>query len=306
MNTFLVISLCFVWGATWVAIKMGLEGAPPYYSAAFRFVIAAVVLAGIVFIGRRPLARERRIIAWTLLSGLFMYFGSYAVVYYAEQYIAAGLAAIIFSTFPFFVALGAHFHLPGERLNWLKIVGLIVGFSGVVVIFGGGLSVPDPDIWWAMGLMLLSPIFSAVASIIVKRHLVGESPVSTNFLQMLVGVAVLVPFAMINEQFADITWNATTIGTFLFLGIFGSAYTFVTYYHLLKTVEATRLSLIAFATPVVATLLGWLILDETLRLSSIIGAVLVFVGIWIVNILAVRKSATEIPQPESVPAQVEG
>lgn len=300
MNTFLVVTLCFVWGATWVAIKMGLEGAPPFYSAAFRFIAATVVLAGMVAIGRRRLLTDRRALGWTLLSGVFMYFGSYAVVYYAEQFIAAGLAAIIFATFPFFVAIGAHFHLQGERLNWLKIIGLIIGFSGVVVIFGGGLSVPDPDVWWAMGLMLLSPLFSAVASIIVKRHLTQENPVSLNFLQMLVGVAVLMPFAMINEDFGRVAWNATTIGTVLFLGIFGSAYTFVVYYHLLKTVEASRMALIAFATPVVATLLGWLILDERLRWTSIAGAVLVFVGIWIVNILAVRRAVMSAPQPEAV------
>ncbi|GAB4323983.1 MAG: DMT family transporter [Candidatus Zixiibacteriota bacterium] len=300
MNTFLVATLCFVWGATWVAIKIGLEGAPPFYSAAFRFMTAAVVLAAMTAFGRKPLLRDRRVLGWTLLSGVFMYFGSYAVVYYAEQFIAAGLAAIIFATFPFFVAIGAHFHLQGERLNWLKMVGLIVGFSGVVVIFGGGLSVPDPDVWWAMGLMLLSPLFSAVASIIVKRHLTHENPVSLNFLQMLVGVAVLMPFAMINEDIGHVAWNATTVGTVLFLGIFGSAYTFVVYFHLLKTVEASRLALIAFATPVVASLLGWLVLDERLRWTSIVGAILVFVGIWIVNILAVRRAVRSAPQPEAV------
>ncbi|MEW5874581.1 MAG: DMT family transporter [Candidatus Zixiibacteriota bacterium] len=289
VNTLLIASLCLIWGATWVVIKIGLSDAPPFYSAGFRFAVAALVLAVVVLLRRRAWPRDRRTLGWILLPGVFMYFGSYAAVYYAEQYINAALASIIFSSFPFFVALGAHFYLPGERLSARKVAGLIIGFSGIVVIFGDGLTRPTPELWWAMLIMLASPISSAIASIMVKRHLTGEDPSTVNLLQMLVGVAILFPFAMVTEQIDSLRWTPTFIGTVLFLGILGSAYTFATYYHLLKTIEATRMSLIAFVTPVVAAILGWLILDERLRLSAIIGALLVFAGIYIVNVMAEKK-----------------
>jgi drug/metabolite transporter (DMT)-like permease len=300
INTLLITSLCLIWGATWVVIKVGLIDAPPFYSAAFRFAVAALLLGVIVLARRRPWPARRGTVGWILLSGVFMYFGSYAAVYYAEQYINAALAAIIFSSFPFFVAIGAHFFLEGERLTALKVIGLVVGFSGIVVIFGDGLVRPSPQLWWAMLVMLGSPIASAVASIIVKRDLTREDPSTVNFLQMLVGVAVLFPFAFASEHLADLNWTPNLIGSVLFLGFLGSAYTFVVYYHLLKTIEATRMSLIAFATPVSAAVLGWIFLGEVLRLSSVIGALLVFAGIYIVNILAVQSGvkATVGTRPE--------
>jgi len=293
-NILLLTALCIIWGATWVAIKIGLGDAPPFYSASFRFLLAAILLGAMTWIGRRRISLPRQTLYWVYLSGLFMYFGSYAATYWAEQYINAALAAIIFASFPFFVAIGAHFYLPAERLTALRLLGLVVGFAGIVVIFSGGLSVPDPNAWWAMFVMLLSPLMSAFASIIVKKHLTKDDPVVINFLQMTAGVVVLFALASMNESFADFHWSMVSIATVVFLGIFGSAFTFVAYYHLLKTMEATKLSLIAFVTPIVAALLGWLVLGETPTLATVIGAVLVFIGIWIVNVLAPKRMVQAI------------
>jgi drug/metabolite transporter (DMT)-like permease len=289
LNSLLIAALCLIWGATWVVIKIGLGEAPPFYGAAFRFLFAAVILGLMVWIGRRRLTHERGTLFWVYSSGLLMYFGSYAAVYYAEQYIDAALAAIIFASFPFFVAIGAHFYLPAERLSLLKILGLVIGFTGIVVIFGGGLSRPDSDAWWAMFVMLMSPIASAVASIIVKRHLTKQDPVVLNFLQMTAGVVVLFALASSYEDFGDFRWTLISIAAVAFLSIFGSAFTFVTFYHLLKTMEATKLSLIAFVTPIVAALLGWLLLGESPTLATVAGAVLVFIGIWVVNVLGPKR-----------------
>ncbi len=290
LNTLLLTALCIIWGATWVVIKIGLGEAPPFYSAAFRFLLAAIILGLMVWLGRRRISRERSTLFWIYLSGLFMYFGSYAATYWAEQYIDAALAAIIFASFPFFVAIGAHLYLPDERLSILKMLGLVIGFAGIVVIFSGGLSRPEPNAWWAMFVMLLSPLGSAVASIVVKKHLTKEDPVVLNFLQMTAGVIVLFALASVNENIADFHWTLVSIAAVAFLGIFGSAFTFVTYYHLLKTMEATKLSLIAFVTPIVAALLGWIILGERLTAATVAGAVLVFIGIWIVNVLGAKKT----------------
>jgi drug/metabolite transporter (DMT)-like permease len=289
INILLITALCVVWGATWVVIKIGLSESPPFYGAALRFMVASMLLGAIVWVGRRRLVRDWTDLRWILLSGLFMYFGSYAAVYYAEQYIDAALAAILFASFPFFVAIGAHFHLPGERLTVLKFAGLAIGFAGVAVIFGGGVSRPEPETWWAMLLMLMSPFCSAIAAIIVKRYLTQHNPVVLNFMQMIVGFSVLIVMATMHEDLADFNWSVVSVGAVLFLGIFGSAFTFVTYYHLLKTMEATKLSLIAFATPVTAAFFGWLLLDERLTLASVIGALMVFAGIYLVSIMAPRR-----------------
>jgi drug/metabolite transporter (DMT)-like permease len=291
VNTLLIAGLCLVWGATWVVIKIGLSESPPFYGAAFRFLLASAVLAVLVGWSRRRMPTGKKLWGWMIFAGILMYFGSYAVVYYVEQYINGGLAAILFASFPFFVAIGAHIHLPGERLTAFRIAGLIVGFVGVVIVTGGGLSGPGTTRWWAPVIMLLSPFCSAVASIIIKRHLTKDDPFSINFVQMAIGTVVLFAMALSVEDIATFQWTAVSIGAVVFLALFGSVFTFVTYYHLLRTMEATKLALIAFVTPIVASVLDWLMLGATLSLTVIGGAVLVLIGIWLVNVVGERNKS---------------
>lgn len=289
LNTLLVASLCLVWGATWLFIKLGLSESPPFYSAAIRFVIASAILGAIAMWRGTKWPRGGRIWAWIAVSAFMMYAGSYAVVYFVEQHIDAALTAILFASFPFFVTVGAHFWLPNERLTLLKIVGLGIGFTGVVILFTGGATAPSTSAWWAPVLMILSPLASALSNIVVKRHLTQEDPVVLNFVQMSIGVAFLLSLALGFERFADFNWNATSIGAVLFLAVFGSAFAFVTLYHLLRTTSASRLSLIAFVTPIVAALLDWLVLGDMPTWATASGAVLVLAGIYVVNILAERR-----------------
>ncbi len=287
-NILLIASLCFIWGATWVVIKVGLSESPPFYGAAFRFIVAVGILAVVVWHRRPSWPRGRTLWGWMIFCGVLMYGGSYAVVYYTEQYIDAALAAILFASFPFFVALMAHFYLPAERLNSLKVVGLIVGFAGVVVLSSHGAMELSASAWWAPWLMLVSPFASAAASVIVKKHLTKEDPFVLNLIQMSIGVLWLLPMAVFAEDISAFHWSAKSIGAVVSLGVFGSAFAFVTMYHLMRTMTASGLSLIAFVTPVVAAILGWIILDESLSWATATGAALVLVGIYIVNIFAVR------------------
>jgi len=165
---------------------------------------------------------------------------------------------------------------------------MVLGFVGIVVIFRDGLTTVNARTWWAMGIMMLSPLCSAAASVLIKRHLTREDPMVVTFLQMLFGVLFLFPFAFLNEHFADFHWSGTSILAVSFLAVFGSVFTFVSYYHLLKTMEVTRLSLIAFVTPITAAILGWLVLGEKVTWGTAAGAMLVFLGIGIVNIIAPR------------------
>lgn len=284
-----IAGLCVVWGSTWVVIKIGLTGSPPFYGVAFRFLLAAAVLGAIVAITRRRLPAGKTIWKWIILSGLLMYFASYAIVYHVEQYIDAALAAILFASFPFFVAVGAHFYLPGERLTGLKIVGLVVGFFGVMVIFGGEVMAPGREAWWAPGVMLLAPLVSAAATIIIKKHLTHEDPFAVSFVQVVIGVAVLLPLALLTEDVSAFQWTISSVGAVVYLALLGTVFTFVTYFYLLRTIAASQLALIAFVTPITAAAIGWIALGEVLQPTTVFGALLVLVGIWLVSIIGGRR-----------------
>src|SRR5258705_8240230 len=119
--------LCGIWGSTWLFIKLGLADLPPITFARNRFVIACTILFLIIRIRRIPLPRASR--DWILLavSGVLAFGFNYGLVFWGEQYITSGLAALLQATLPAFGLVFAHFHLPGERLSWTRIGGVVLG-----------------------------------------------------------------------------------------------------------------------------------------------------------------------------------
>ena len=127
-------ALCLIWSSTWLVIKVGLQGAPPFTTAGSRFIIASVVIFAIVSYRRLRLPRTRSFFALTLFLGVFQIGTAYALVYWSEQYLTSGLTAVLFSTMPIMVAILARIIL-GDRLSVRKITGVVLGTAGVYVIF---------------------------------------------------------------------------------------------------------------------------------------------------------------------------
>jgi drug/metabolite transporter (DMT)-like permease len=283
LPSFLFAVLCLIWGSTWLGIKIGLEDSPPFLSAGFRFLIATVFLfiwakkKGIKFSEYKTQAFK------ILIPGFFMYYLSYSLVYWGEQYINSGLTAVLFATLPFFVALFATLFLKEEKLNWLRLFGLIIGFSGILLIFRDSLNLKGENLFYGMVGIILSAGFSAYASVRVKRDLYSVEPVVISVFQMGLGTLFLLSSGFLFERISDFKVTYKSIGALFYLSLVGSAFAFMAYYWLMKKMEVTKLSLIAFITPLVALILGWLVLGETISGYLISGTVLVIIGIWLVS-----------------------
>ena len=290
---FLIGLLCLIWGSTWLGIKIGLEDSPPFLSAGFRFLIATIFLyiwaksKGIRF------SNYKGQIFKILIPGFFMYYLSYSLVYWGEQYINSGLTAVLFGTLPFFVAINASLLLKEEKLNRLKLLGLLTGFSGIVLIFWESLSFSGEDVFAGMVGIILSAACSAYASVRVKRDLYSVEPIVISTYQMGLGTLLLLVSGFLLEKLGDFKLTYKSIGALLYLSFFGSATAFMAYYWLLKKIDVTKLSLIAFITPIVALILGWLILGETITKYLFSGTILVIIGIWLVT----RDRTTNLTVP---------
>src|ERR687895_14782 len=136
--------LCCIWGSTWLFIKLGLEDLPPLTFAGIRFLIASSILFDIVAVRRVSLPRTRA--DWLLLAitGILAFTLNYGLLFWGEQYISSGLAALLQATIPAFGLLFAHLHLPAERMTPIKVLGVVLGVVGVGVIFSNQLSVAGP------------------------------------------------------------------------------------------------------------------------------------------------------------------
>ena len=215
-----------------------------------------------------------------LVNGALFFSVSYGVVYWSEQYVPSGLTSILFATFPLLVTLFAHWLLPGEPLKARSALGALVAFLGVVVIFSEDLAaVIGPKSEMAAAIFMLSPVVSAMSSVLVKRWGGSIHPLSLAAMPMAVATVVMAALAIAFERHRPIVWTPVTIGSLAYLSIVGSAVTFTLYYWLLRHVRASRVALIAYATPVIAVVTGVLFLHEPLTSRFVLGGALVIAGV---------------------------
>lgn len=273
-------AITVIWGSTWAAIRLGLEGIPPFAGVALRFAVASVVLFALAWLRKVPLGRsplERRL--WWV-NGLLTFVLTYAVVYWAEQRVPSGLTAVLFATFPLFVALLAQPVLPEERLTLRALGGIAAGFAGVAVIFSEDLAaLAEPGAGRAALVLLLAPFAAAVANVAVKRWGRGVHPLSLSSVPMALAALVMAGAHLAFERHRPVVLDAVSVGTVLYLAILGSAVTFSLFFWLLEHMSATRLALTNYLSPVVAVLLGAALFDEPVTLRLVFGGLLVVGGV---------------------------
>lgn len=273
-------AVILIWGTTWAVIRIGLEGVPPFTGVAIRFALAAVLLAVVGRLMGVAWQGGRRVRWIWVVQTVCSFSVSYGIVYWAEQWVPSGLTAILFSTFPLFVAVLAHFALEKERLTPAGVVGVLVGFAGVAVIFSEDLTaLGGRQVQIASVVMLLSPLAAAIANVVLKRWAADIHPVNLTVVPMAATGVLVGAIAAVVERGETIVFDATSVGAILYLAVFGSAISFTIYYWLLARLPATRLSLITYAIPVVAVLVGWLFLDEPVTAKTLAGAALVVGGV---------------------------
>ena len=290
---FALISL--IWGSTWLAIKIGLQSMPPFYGLALRFSLAMIILFVLMKVRRLPFPTNASAIKLYFTLGVCSFSLPFGLVYWGEQYVASGLAAVLFAVYPFVVAVFSHFFLPNERLNKFKIIGILLAFSGILLIFRHDLQLGNSS---APGMIaiLCSTLLQGIAIITAKKLGKDIHPVVTNFGGMLVGVPIMFLLALLMDDASAIRFDAKGIGSVVYLGTFGSVVTFVIYYWLLKHIEAVYMSLVAMITPVLAVFLGAIVLGEVLQPGVFSGALLVLSGIVATNsrdlLRIIRERAT--------------
>ena len=283
------ISLSLIWGTTWLVIKIGLDGMPTFLGVGLRFISAGVILVSIGFIKDRKISFSFSLFKLSLIIGILMFTISYSAVYWAEQYITSGMASIMFSTLPFYVAAFAAIILKNERLNSLRVMGMIVGVAGTALIFSENLSVQKFIEFMALLAVFISPISAALAVVITKKVIHNHNIFLLNGGSMLVGGITTLLIHFIFDNDALLIWNMNSIGALIYLTLLGSALAFSIHFWMLQHVEATTLSFVTIVSPVVALFLGYIILSENLSGLKFAGSALVISGVLISEVLGVKS-----------------
>lgn len=283
------IGCCLIWGSTWMMIKVGLRGAPPVTSIAVRMVIASLIVVFLLRVARIRLPRERRFLRVGVFLGIFNVVLPYVFVYYGEQRISSGLASVLYATFPLLVAVLARVWLK-QRLTARKIAGVMTGIIGVAVIFSDNLRLGRHE---AAGttMVIASVTAAAIGSVATKKWGHGYHPIASLLIPFTTAAVITAVLAVAVESPLDFHYNGVTWATILYLAAAGSVAAFALFFFVMQRLDVTVVSYQTFIIPIVAVILGWTFLGETISSRVALGAALILAGISLATF--VRHPRTE-------------
>ena len=290
MKVLIWLILCLIWGTTWIFIKIGLEDLPPIGFAAARFILAVLILAVIIKLQKIPLpktASEWKLIA---LTGVLQFSFNYSMVFWSEQYISSGLAAVLQATITVFGLLLAWFFLPDERITKLKIFAVCLGIVGVAVIFLEQLKIENFMAFAGCVAIVVGAYAAAQASILVKAKGGNLHPAGMVFGQMICGLPLIIIYSLLREgNPLSFHWTWKAVICLLYLTVFGTVAAFWLYYALLSRIESTKAMMISLVTPLIAVFVGWVFLGEKLPPQTFAGGLLIIASIGLIVFRKKRK-----------------
>jgi drug/metabolite transporter (DMT)-like permease len=280
----ILVLLCFLWGAQAVSIKFSNQGMPPLMAGALRSLVAGILVwayarmkgRGVAF----PAGQTRDALVIGLLFGLEFLF-----VYWGLAFTPASRSAIFLYTHPFWVALGAHFFLKGDRLTPAKLFGLVLAFGGVATVFQAR-SPELPRLYWVGDLMELSAaMFWAATTLYIKRisGKISLDHFQTLFAQLIYSFPVLALGSVLFELPADLDLSLVVLAALFFQSVVVAFASYLVWFWLIHRHTVSRLAAFTFMAPLFAVILGGLVLDEPVTLLVWVALACVAGGVYVVN-----------------------
>jgi drug/metabolite transporter (DMT)-like permease len=291
----------FVWGSTFLAIRVGVREVPPFLLAALRFLVAGLVLYGwtIARGERSPNGRQ-----WGSVSllALLIFVLDYGLLFWAEQRVPSGLAAVMLAAIPAFMALSEIIFLRTQRLTVRLAVALLIGLGGVAVLVSRSLDLGGAPIdrLGAVALIFASMSWS-VASALSRKLALPPSKVMSSGAQMLAGGVFLALTSAALGEFRNFHPSAVSRGAWLsllYLIVAGSIMGFTAYVWLLHHESPTKVGTYAYVNPLVAVLVGYFLGGEGLGLRTILGTLFVLVSVVVITTTPAKKQPVAILSAE--------
>ncbi|HSP65145.1 MAG TPA: EamA family transporter [Candidatus Deferrimicrobium sp.] len=293
-----------IWGSTYLFIKVAVETMPPLLMAGVRFVIAGLIL---LMITSRMRGAPRDPIGWpqwraTAITGALLLLGGNGGVAFGEQYVPSGIVALLVATVPLFIALFGALVL-GYRLSGLAVAGIAVGLLGTAVLLRPGAD-GSGDIGHML-LVLVSPLCWAIGSLYATRGPLPKRALVATGMEMLCGGALLLLVGALSGEVAAAHLSRISLASWLsvlYLIVFGSLVAFSAYVWLLTKVATTAVSTYAYVNPLVAVLLGWIVLGERITGQTLVAAALIVVAVALILLRppSSPRSAHHVPVREAV------
>jgi len=292
------LSIYTIWGSTYLAIRFAIETFPPFLMAAIRFLIAGSVLyAWTRFRGAQHPTRANWKAA-TIVGGLLLLGGNGGVVK-AEQVFPSGLTAVLITTVPIWMALVELLRKDRIVPTLHVVLGLILGFGGVVLLVGPGDLAGSGGLnpLWA-GVLILASLSWAIGSVYSRKASLPRTPLLGSGMEMLTGGALLLVASLVSLEwvgFQPSNLSVLSLVSFIYLVVFGSLIGFSSYIWLLTKTTTARVSTYAYVNPVVAVFLGYFLAGEQLTLRTLLASTVIVIAVVVITTF---KSRQAVPDDE--------
>ncbi len=276
------ILVCIIWGSTYLAIRIGVQSFPPFLFAGIRFLISGTILLAFAYLKKMEFPKEKRDYWKISVVGLFLLAIGNSLVVLAEMRINSSTAALLIAIIPIIIAIMERFVPGGSRISGSGWIGMLIGFAGVGILSFSNGGEFDTDIVGIV-LIIIASFSWAMGSIYSKRTVftgsmvtqIGVQMVSAGLVQTLVGI-------LLGES-SKMNYNPQGIGALIYLIMVGSLVGYTSYIYLISVWPVSKAGTYAYVNPVVAMFLGWLFLREPVTVKMIISAVLILMGVVIVQ-----------------------
>jgi drug/metabolite transporter (DMT)-like permease len=280
----ILAGLCLIWGGNTVSIKISNQGIPPLLAATGRSIIAATLLWAYAGARRERVFLRGRDLWHAAVIGIL--FGlEFVFIYWGLAFTDVSRGIILLYTNPFWVALGAHLFLPGDRLTVLKGMGLVLAFAGVVLVFGSRSATLGPQFWIGDLMQLAAGISWAATTLYIKRVVESRefTHYQTMFAQLFFSIPVLGVAWFVFQRGQPLSLTASVVGAFAYQCLVVAFFSYILWFWMIHRFPASRLHAFTFLAPLFGVLLSGLILREAIPFLLWIGLALVGAGIYVVN-----------------------
>ncbi len=279
----ILIIVTLLWGFNHPAIKISNQGVSPIFASTLRSIIASI--CGLIYClrkGEKVFHRGVMLFHGAMVGLLFGV--EFACIYFGLLYTDAARSVLFVYLSPFVVAIGAHFFLKGDRLTFLKMMGLALAFTGIFVVFGGRPRAAREGMYFGDILQIAAGVLWGATTLYIKKFMAGKvEPINTFLYQLFFSIPILLMVSIILEPKWIYRVDPYVVGSLFYQSVIVAFITYLVWFKLIHEYSVSKLSAFTFLTPIFGVLFGVFFLREELTVSLMIGLPLVSAGIFLVN-----------------------
>lgn len=277
------LAICIIWGTTYLVIRIGVQEMPPFLFSGFRWLIAGPIFLVVLKIRGVKLPTKNDLIP-IAIAGISLIGLGNGLITFAEQWIPSGLTALLITTVPMLVVLIETLILKKVEFSKFILIGALLGFSGILLIFGNNLSlIFEKEYLFGIIAIYAGVTAWSIGTVYSKHRKINVDPLANAATQMVIGGAFQVIVGLSIGEAERFVFTQNGVMAFIYLAIFGSFIAYGSYTYAIAHLPISFVTTYAYINPVIALFAGWLILDEMLSFEIILAAVIILIGVWLIN-----------------------